>query len=148
MISFLCGSYSFFHCSVCFMVFNRVIVSSYRNGHSCAGAILPAWCFCSSVFRYRSGKRSCRCIDNHAFLFVNHVPCQVDDIDVSHTAAVKAEKEKVESEVRNCLYMPSVPILLTFLNFSWFSKYSILALMSWRRIQNFGFRCSSICKLR
>ena len=38
-------------------------------------------------------------IDNHAFLFVNHVPCQVDDIDVGHTAAVKAEEEKVETEL-------------------------------------------------
>ena len=38
-------------------------------------------------------------IDNHAFLFVNHVPCQIDDIDVGHTAAVKAEQEKVETKL-------------------------------------------------
>lgn len=38
-------------------------------------------------------------IDNHAFFFVNHVPCQIDDIDVCHTAAVKAEKEKVETKL-------------------------------------------------
>lgn len=36
--------------------------------------------------------------------------------------------------------MPAVPTLLTslpFLNFSWFSKYSILALMSWRTVSAF-----------
>ena len=38
-------------------------------------------------------------IDNYAFLFVNHVPCQIDDIDVGHTAAVKTEKEQVEAEL-------------------------------------------------
>lgn len=38
-------------------------------------------------------------IDNHAFLFVNHVPGQVDDIDIGHTAAVKAEEEKVKTEL-------------------------------------------------
>lgn len=38
-------------------------------------------------------------IDNHAFLFVNHVPCQVNNINVGHTAAVKAEEEKVETKL-------------------------------------------------
>jgi len=36
--------------------------------------------------------------------------------------------------------MPAVPMLLTslpFLNFLWFSKYSILALISWRTVSPF-----------
>lgn len=38
-------------------------------------------------------------VDNHAFLLVNHIPYQVDDIDVRHAAAVKAEEEEVEAEL-------------------------------------------------
>lgn len=38
-------------------------------------------------------------VDDHALLFVNHVPCQIDDIDVRHAAAVKAEEKEVEAEL-------------------------------------------------
>ena len=38
-------------------------------------------------------------IDNHALLFVNHIPRQVDDIDVGHAATVKTKEEKVEAEL-------------------------------------------------
>lgn len=38
-------------------------------------------------------------VDDHALLLVDHLPRQIDDIDVRHAAAVETEEEEVEAQL-------------------------------------------------